>query len=392
MAAPFCAEQTMNRNYLIFFAVSVAALALLAFAAWSLFETYPRARYLPPSREARVNEYLALDRWLGEQGIGVRTEAQGDLNMISRAEENHIFIQASLFRWSLDAVDYLVQWVEEGGTLFLVLDTYSELEVYEILFLLDEFGITAEAGFPYYNDNSDFPDYDRRFFFEVSGDVETMPLKDSGGAVKLVQAKRGKGKVIVSGEPHFLKFTSIGNTPNARLAWALFAYDKREPGSLEASHSPGEGFRGNGWLFIRGAARARGLLGDLFRQGNLPVLLVSLLVLIVIGFWAVIPLFGLVRGETERPGKPLRERFLAEALFMRKYGGLDFYLGTYMKEIRRRLALIGGPGEDIKKRITEILSTPEEEYLVENYLHGARIDYRDFPKLQKTLKKILEKI
>ena len=371
-AVPFCVERAMKRSYVIGFAVSAAVLALLALAAWSLFETYPRARYVPPSREARVNEYLALDRWLGEQGIGVRVESRGDLDMISQTDERHIFIQASLFRWSFDAAIYLVQWVEEGGTLYLVFDSYSELESYEILFLLEEFGITAEAGFPAYNDVSDFPDYDRRFFFEVAPDAESLSLKDRNGAVKLVIAECGRGKVIVSGEPHFLKSTSIGDAPNARLAWAIFA----------------EG----DWLFIRGAARARGLLGDLFRQGNLPVLLVSLLVLIVIGFWAVIPLFGLVRNDTEKPGKPLRERFLAEALFMRKYGGLNIYLEAYMKEIRRRLALICGPGEDIQKRITEILAKPEEEYLIANFLHGERINYRDFPKLQKNLKTILEKI
>jgi hypothetical protein len=376
----------MNRSYVIVFAVSIAALALLALAAWSLFETYPRIRHSPPSREARVNEYLALDRWLGEQGIGVRTEAQGDLNMISRADERHVFIQASLFRWTPGAVYYLVQWVEEGGTLFLVLDTYSELENSEILFLLDEFGITAEAGFPAYNDNSDFPDYDRRFFFDVSAGVEALSLKDRNGAVKLIQAARGRGTVIVSGEPLFLKSMSIGDAPNARLAWALFAHDDRESDSLD------EGLRENGWFFIRGAVRARGLLGDLFRQGNFPVLLVSVLVLIVTGFWAVIPVFGLVREDTEKPGKPLRERFLAEALLMRKYGGLDFYLGVYMKEIRRRLAINGGPGEDIQKRVTEILAKPEEEYLITNFLHGERIDYRDFPGLQKSLKTILEKI
>jgi hypothetical protein len=381
----------MKRSYTIGFAVSVVVLALLALAAWSLFETYPRARYVPPSREARVNEYLALDRWLGEQGISVRVESRGDLDTISQADESNIFIQASLFRWSFDAVDYLVQWVEEGGTLYLILDTYSELESYEILFLLEEFGITAEVGFPAYNDDSDFPDYDRRFFFEVAPDAEALSLRDRNGAVKLIMAAYGRGGIIVSGEPHFLKFQSIGDAPNARLAWALFVENEWEPVSIEGG-SIYTGVRGKNWLFIRGAARARGLLGDLFKQGNLLVLLVSVLVLIVIGFWAVIPLFGLVRGDTEKPGKPLRERFLAEALFMKKYGGLNNYLNAYMKEIRRRLAIIGGPGEDVEKRITEILAKPEEEYLIDNFLHGERINYRDFPKLQKVLKNILEKI
>ena len=381
----------MNRKYTIGFAVSVVVLALLAFAVWSLFETYPRTRYLPPSREARLNEYLALDRWLGEQGIGVRVEDQGDLQMVSVANEKRLFIQASLFRWTFDAVNYLLQWVEEGGTLFLVPDTYSEMESYEIQFLLEEFGITADAGFPASGDDSDFPDYDRRFFFEVSADVEALSLKDRGGAVKLVQAKRGKGKLIVSGEPHFLKSASIGDTPNARLAWALFAYDEREHDIIEGGAFGGS-LKEMGWLFIRGAARTRGLLGDLIRQGNFPVLLVSFLVLIVIGFWAVIPVFGLVRDDTEKPGKPLRERFLAEALFIKKYGDLNIYLEVYMKEIRRRHALTCSPGGNIQKRITEIPAKPDEEDLLANFLHGGRTSYRDFPKLQKTLKNILEKI
>jgi len=386
MAAPFYMDQAMKRNHYIGLAVSITTLALLAFAAWSLFETYPIVSRLPPSREARMNEYLAMDLWLSEQGIGVRTESQGDLNLISRAEEGCIFIQASLFSWSFDAAEYLVHWIEEGGTLFLVLDTYSELEEDAILFMLDEFGIKAEAGFPSYHDDTDFPDYDRRFFFEVSTGIEALSLKDSGGVIKLAQVARGKGKLIVSGEPDFLKSTNIGNAPNAKLAWALFAYGKLE----RVSHD--EGPWGNNWLFIRGAARERGLLGSLFRQGNLPVLLVSVLVLIVIGFWAVIPVFGTVRGDMEKPGKPLRDRFLAEALFLKKYGSLGFYIEAYMMEIRRRLTIIGDSSGDIQKLMREVSANPNEENLVTDFLHGRPVRYRDFPRLQKTLKNILERI
>ena len=427
----------MNRNYLFGCLAAAAVLGLLAGVFHFLFEIVPVTKFVPPSREARVNEYLALDRWLESSGISLRTESSGDLAMISSAREKQIFIQSSLFRWTGEAVDYLVQWVEEGGRLFLALDNagtdnsgYKASGFYGDddgipMSLLEEFGIevdteTAASGYRY---NADSPGYDRSIAFEISDEVpqdEALAFRDWSGVTRLVQVKRGKGTLTVTGRPSFLLSTRLGRAPNARLAWALFAAnsapdkaspDKAAPGeaasndvaSGEAAHgdaASGEtqpGFAGTDWLFIRGTAKVRGLLGSLFRQGNLPVLLVSALVLLVIGFWTLIPMFGLVRGDYEKPGKSLRERFLAEGRFLKRYGALEYYRGVYTKEIKRRLGRKEGLSDarDIQHRIMELWGKPSGErdsrFLV-RLLEGGTVTYREFPRMITILKTILERI
>jgi len=398
----------MNRNRLIGLAVAAAVLGILAFTAWSLFEIYPTTREIPPSREARVNEYLALDRWLRGMGLPVRIESSGDLSTISRAKEKQIFIQASLFHWTDEAVDYLVHWVEEGGRLFLVLDVdYSrEMDDEEPLSLLEQFGIALDtesdsSDYPHDSDQSfdEVPDYDSSVSFEVSGEEDALTLKDWDNVTRLVQVNRGNGKLTVTGRPRFLLSSYLDSAPNAWLAWAVFAADSApnngEPQLIEASFSGDEG----GWFFIRGTTRVRGLLGNLFRQGNLAVLGVSVLVLLVVGFWTVIPGFGLVRGDGERPGKPLRERFLAEGRFLKRYGALELYRDAYVREIKRRLArregLSPGDGDEIGRRVMAIWGKPEKErdsYLLAKAIRGEPFKCREFSKMVEVLMSILERI
>lgn len=395
----------MKRSYLIGFAVALAALGLLAFAAWSFFEIYPVSSYLPPSREARINSYLALDRWLKGMGIPVRAESSGNVSMIRRADERTIFIQASLFRWTDEAVDYLADWVEGGGRLIVAYD-YNGTER-ESLLLPEKFGITLEDSGRLPEDDGadgqwsiDSPNYDYNVSFEVSADssVEEDPLclKDWTGHTRLVEVKRGKGKLTVIGDPVFLSSWYIGDAPNARLAWALFAAD-----------NDGTGRDQGGCLFIRGASRVSGILGNLFSQGNLAVLLISLLVLLVIGFWTVIPVFGLVRTDEEKTGRFLRERFLAEGRFLKRYDALRFYCMVYLKEIRRMLAWSlppppEGKGQDgitgddeFREKLLEILgngSSKQDRELLVDFLGGEPVQYRKFPRMIKIFTGILERL
>jgi len=444
----------MNRNHLIGFTVAAAALGLLVFFAWFFFELYPATKPVLPSREARVNQYLALDRWLTGMGCPVRTKSSGDLSVISGAKERRIFIQASLFRWTDEAVEYLVRWVEEGGRLIVAFD-YHEIPFNSYpsagnhrdddetsLSLLEAFGIKAEDGAGL-KDNSDSadnlsgesPDYDHAISFDVSEDEDALCLKDLSGLTRLVQVKRGKGQLIVMGNPRFLVSSCIGNAPNSRLAWALFAANFAANSSANvtpnvvpngAANATPEfirdnktvNFSGEGWFFIRGTTKVRSLLGSIFRHGNLAALLVSVLVLIIVCFWAVLPMFGLVRRDDERPGKPLRERFLAEGRFLKRYGALKFYRDTYVREIRRRLARNEGLSinnemtdddtindkimddgiildDSVIWHLSDVLIKAGEKRdnaLLVRALRGEPFTYREFPKMIGILKTILERI
>jgi len=336
----------VKRNYIFGIAVIVVVSGLFVLIFNLFFEISPVTKYSPPSREARVNEYLALDRWLGGMGIPVRVETSGDLFMVSQAKEKNVFIQASLFDWTDEAVNYLESWIEEGGTLLLVLDYPVWWKDEEPVILLEKFGI-----------------------HDWNGDTEFR------------QAKRGKGKIVALADSGFMRSASLDDENNIRLAWALFASDS---GAAES-----------GWLFIRGKAKVRGLLGTLFRQGNFAVLLVSLLVLLVVCFWAVIPGFGLVKCDDEKSFKNLRERFLAEGRFLNKYGALDFYSQVYVKEIKRQLAMregIIGDEESMKRAMLALEACTENEkggYLLAKAFNKEHFTFREFQELINVFRTVL---
>ena len=399
----------MKKNYLTGFVVAAALLALLAFVAHSLLEIYPRTKYLPLSREARMNEYLALDRWLNGMGIPVRTESFAGFSIISAAPERRIFIQSSLFSWSEESVQYLVNWVEEGGELFLSLDheympSYSEyFQLYEDgpLLLLEEFGIEASTqsrSFSRYDPEA--PNYDigvsLDYAPEFFSEGEDFALTDSDGVVRLIRITRGKGKFTITGHPYFLRSNNLNKAANARLAGALFAADKNGNKNDNKNDNDNEN-EDEGCLFIRGTTRGRGLVGSLFRQGNLLEPCVAGLVLLVVCFWMVIPGFGVVRGDNEKPGKPLRERFLAEGLFLKRYGALNFYRESYLKEIKRRFARKEGilADEAIQGRVLEILGKSAGQRdcrIFTKVLHGENISRREFPRMITIFNTILERI
>ena len=352
----------MKRNFLIGIAIAAVVAGLLVLVFNLFFEISPVTKYSPPSREARVNEYLALDRWLTGMGIPVRVETSGDIFMVSQAKEKNIFIQASLFDWTDEAVSYLTSWVEKGGTLLLVLDYPVWWRDEEPIVLLDKFGIRAEEILPRSHN----------------------AIEDRNGVTRSEQVKRGKGKIVALADSDFMRSANLDDESNIRLAWALFA---SEPDNAES-----------GWLFIRGKAKVRGLLGTIFQQGNFAVLFVAVLVLLVICFWAVIPGFGLVKWDSEKSSRPLRERFLAEGLFLKRYGALDFYSQAYVREIKRQLAMREGiiGDEESMKRALEIYeglqNKPEDEKgsnLLVRAFRKEPFTFREFPDLINAFRTVL---
>jgi len=67
-------------------------------------------------------------------------------------------------------------------------------------------------------------------------------------------------------------------------------------------------------------------------RGNLLPVGISALLLIILGFWMAIPVFGLVTIEKQKSSRPIRDRFIAEIRFLKKYRALDHYLNVYERE------------------------------------------------------------
>ncbi|MDR2618018.1 MAG: DUF4350 domain-containing protein [Treponema sp.] len=376
------------RKHLVWFGAGLAILGVIAFVLWSLFEIVPVDTYIDPSREARINEYLALDRWLAGAGRPVRVKDYGNLEALKAASEGTIVIQSALFDWTGEAAEYLLAWIEKGGSLILCLDYSWEWDEDEIQgMFLSNLGFKRGEwpdDLSYYYDAAE-PSYGGSIILAPPEDESALALRDYNGLVRLVRLSRGRGNVTVTGEPRFMTSGALRKEQNARLSWRLLA------GSPEP-----EGFS-PGIFFIRGRERIQGLVGRLFQRGNFSALIVSGLALLVIGLWSVIPVFGILKGDDERPGRLLNERFLAEGRFLKRYGALESYRAVYAHEIRRRLAKKEGlRGENEMLRSASDIwagaSGRRDAATVLEALSPGRLGNRDFVKSIGILKTILERL
>ncbi|MDR0623533.1 MAG: hypothetical protein LBG10_03800 [Treponema sp.] len=325
------------------FIFAAGALLLLAVLAYTNLEIRPRTVFVPPSREARVNNFFALEKWLARTGHPVRFLKRGSPGQITGAPEKTVFLQASVFDWE-DAAEPLKNWIAAGGFLLVSLEPFHEDAALDAF--LAGFGIEpavfenpaadAAAGAEEEHDGGGgleyeeapppepVPDFDQLVRFTVS--EETAPpvftIKEGEDIIRLVRVPLEAGAAVFTGRPVFMENDYLEREVNARLAWDL---------------TGGRTGDNPGLLFIRGRRQVKSLFGKLADRGNLLPLGLSLLLLIITGFWMVLPPFGLLLQEKEPSVRPIRERFLAEIRFLKKYHALETYLEAYIHEIRRKL-------------------------------------------------------
>jgi hypothetical protein len=319
------------------FGIAALAVLLLAVFAYTNLEIYPRTVYRPPSRQVRVNDFFALETWLARTGRQVYTAAGGDVSRITGASAKTAFIQASAFDWN-GAAGPLKNWMAAGG--FLVISLEPPLDEDEELgAFLAEFGVQAvlsgESGnTPGGGDDGmdeavpfsrPFPDFDGLVQFDImekTGDT-VFTIKEAGTIIRLIRIPLGAGALTLTGGSRFMENDYLIREVNARLAWDL-------TGARAKQDNPG-------LLFIRGNRQVKSLFGKLADRGNFFPLGLSALALVIVGFWMLIPPFGLLFQEQFSPGRPIRDRFLAETRFLKKYRVLEPYLEIYIQEIRQKL-------------------------------------------------------
>ena len=330
-----------NAMPLITAVVILVVIIMIGVFCYTRLELVETTRWKSPSREAQANPYLALDRWLASAGLSVRVLSSGTIGMIPAGEQT-VFMECNRVNWagSAAAVEKtLVPWARNGGRLIVSIDTYEnpDLEAFmEALGLkLMSPGETeaeeAETENPEAEERETKTELLRSFFnswrFQV---IEKKPfvdriliMKGLDKSIGLVKLETGGGWVVFTAGAAFLhNYTLTGE--GAALAGNLF---------LEAPDRK--------VLFVRGLAGERRFFGNLAERGNPAALLAALALVIITGFWMVLPPFGRYRPETEKPGKPLRERFLAEGRFLKKYGALDRYLEAYERELEQRRRIAG---------------------------------------------------
>ena len=333
----------MNKRFIICAAI-LLVLITLGILAYTSLEIYPRKVPVFPSRDTIANDYFALERWLAETGHPVRAAKGGDLSRLVSGAEKTAFVEASACDWENSGA-ILMPWIEGGGFLLINLD-YSFYDE-DLAGFLADLGIGQDE-YPSENsadeddgeaaesladmdeppDARSVPDFDRRvqFFIDKAKTARTgakvFTIKDSTGAIRLAELSLGKGALALIGRPRFMFNHYLDREINARMAWNL-------TGARTSAENPG-------LLFIREKRVTKGFLGKIADRGNFFPLVISALILIVLGFWMVIPMAGLVFSEKQSRARPIRERFLAEIRFLKKYGALQSYLEIYLRELKLR--------------------------------------------------------
>lgn len=225
------------------------------------------------------------------------------------------------------------------------------------------------------------PDFDYALELSLAEDATVdRTLVDEDGVLRFATVRMGSGLLTVTGKPYFLESDWVGDEGNARLAWSV---------------SGGRPGAASGILFVRSHITQPALFGRLAERGDLRPLAAAGALLLIVGIWAASSAFGAGGRGEEKPGRPIADRFLAEALFLKKYGALDAYLREYAEELRsilRRRDKENYPDNDLAaRRIAELAQVPPEAVL--EILEPPRgIGYKAFLRAAENAQLILEKL
>ncbi|MCL1927595.1 MAG: hypothetical protein FWG07_02235 [Treponema sp.] len=369
-----------DNQSLIVFLVILGIILIAGVFCYTQLEIVPSTRWEGPSREVRANSFYALEKWLEEFGQPVKTLTTGNVDTILNGSEKIIFLETSCFSWNKNP-ELLIPWLEEGNQLIISLDNYINYRLRDFMEFLDiatvssyNYDETVDKTDTFFiieeekNEDEDSsktkqeqsPYFDWHISFKRADPdaplrYKTFVMNNNNGITKLVKFEIGKGSLIFTGTANFLKNYALHEKQNVDLAADIFLGNMPEDKQ--------------GILFIRSLSGNKGhLLGNLAERGNPAALIISLVLLIITGFWMVIPLFGRYRPAPEKPGKPLHERFLAEGRFLKKNHALGKYIEVYEKELeqkRRSKGIASAATNSLLKEITFVQFLNNQKKLME---------------------------
>ena len=308
----------MDKRILICIAI-ILSLGILVFLFFHYFEIVQIKEDVPPTKEYSSNTYLALERWLKETGRHVQINDWFSLEDYKGQEETIVILEPGRFSFSENDLieETFSEWIKSGYNLIVCLENDNIF----IEFIINRMGITVETT-PSYHTYTDenTPDFHWRYKFDIEDGKNYYTIKDIHNNIRVVQIEMGTGSLTVLGNPRFMQNYYIKEEKNARLAWELI----------------GERSNETGVLFVRYIGKGKEqntLFGTLMQRGNMLPVLVSAGLLILFGFWMVIPIFGKVIEEKQKNSRPIKDRFAAEISFLKKYKGL-YYYDEAIKKIR----------------------------------------------------------
>lgn len=404
----------MNR-YVSVICIILAVLAALGFLAYNFLEIYDRDVYRFPSSEVRSNDFLALQRWIAENGNPVRTSSFTEAENILHIAEDVVVMDSSSFSWQEDTFNVLLPWIEKGKHLFVYHDYWQNVFYDEdFIYFVNHFDVKIitprdEEAIPNTSSNesnndagenetdlsdqtsndpemisedkNDFPALDQTIRFVIKKNRNDILFAGADeDMINLVHIPVGKGSVTFTGLPYFMQNYNLRSNENRLLTWNLTGLQDKDK---------------QGILFIQENEFKNTFFQDLINEGNIFPLIISIFVLILVCFWGFIPRFGKVISDEESPGKSIRERFLGEAVFLKKFHSLSVYVDVYRRTIQQRFRKNYGEYIDDKKKFIDQLSeiVKLDEKIIEQALYPKGIiTSRSFAKCMKTIEIILERL
>jgi hypothetical protein len=318
----------MDKRVYIFFGI-IFFLDLVGFVLYSNLEIFESTTQISPSIDVTTNSYYAMERWLKETGHPVRFEKNFSPSKFAAVKERVAIIHASESRWD-NAEKFIIPWIKQGGCLIISIEYYEDSLDENLSDFFSSVGITvlerdSKENVPWNDFISDefvpkepIPKFGGNVYFSYSGEYKAFDIKDNLGYIRLVELSIGNGMLAVTGRPSFMNNNYLKDEENAKLAWKL-------TGARAGGNNKGV-------LFVRERHIPKNMFGKIMERGNLFPVVISALFLIVLGFWMVIPVFGLTAVEKQTTSRPIRERFIAEIRFLKKYRALDHYLDVYERE------------------------------------------------------------
>ncbi|MEX1024576.1 MAG: DUF4350 domain-containing protein [Planctomycetota bacterium] len=245
-------------NRLVLAAVALGLTALVAVLLFRVFEFKQVEVPKPPSREARRNPFLALERFGELMGLEVRTRATFE----APAEDVSLFWVVRARTLERD-VERLSAWVADGGRLWIVVDPRTAIEaaLEERLLqwvddpLLDAFGLEwtlASAGTSSDSALVDGEEYRVRLSGPVDIGGSADDFIDEEGF--LADVLHGEGTVVVSATGHWLSNDALGERDHAELFWELVQREQPITGLVIVRSSDGYGVAA--WLSGPGVSLA----------------------------------------------------------------------------------------------------------------------------------------
>jgi len=301
--------------------IIILVVGIAIFLFFHYYEIVQREIDVLPSKEFYSNDYLALERWFKEIGIPVTRHNRIDLHDKTSGQKTILLThsQNGILGKSKEEIMYII--INYKNVIICLSNILNEDLDMNIIEFLSDFGITVGSTPNYhaYSDE-DTPDYHWRIKFTVEDGKDYILNYDIHNNIRIIRIPLDDGVLTIMGLPSFMWNWGIEKEANARLVWELLGEPSDENGIIIVQN-------------YREPHVRNSLFGALMQRGNIVPVLVSAALLIIFGFWMVIPLFGQVKEEKQRSTRPIKERFAAEISFLKKYKGL-YYYDEVIKKIR----------------------------------------------------------